>query len=419
MDMGVQIEFLVTPQLSIPSSPKYGEWPPAPDRVFQALVATAAETGQNMDVLRYLESAPTIKASDALAPPAPVRYVPDNFKRTKRYHQGAARHLPTVHPKSNTVLYIWKDMPEEVAEPIRLIVTNLTHIGRATSFVRGSLVTKDMGNGDWIPDEHGDLLLRAPYPGRLDHLCEAYAAGLRSSAAPSVGYRKAHENYFTTSWGDLMVLRPERQLALTETVYWTSKIRQAVMSLAPEDMPALIHGHGNHRHVAWTALPDVGHKYASGGIIGLGCWLPSDVTGHERALLGSIFMKLTKLDNIQLRIDSFGLKGLQQETWNRASRKWATVTPIALDRWPKKNKSAEQIISDSLVAMDLPAPLNITCSNESPLKKAANARKYPSRKGNRFITHAVIEWKNSISGPLLVGADRYFGSGLCRPIQGR
>ena len=95
MDVAVQIEFLVTPQLADPASPQYGEWPPAPDRVFQALVATAAETGKDLRILGHLESAPDIQATDATITRAPRRYVPDNFRRSDRYHQGAARYLRT------------------------------------------------------------------------------------------------------------------------------------------------------------------------------------------------------------------------------------------------------------------------------------------------------------------------------------
>jgi CRISPR-associated protein Csb2 len=220
-----------------------------------------------------------------------------------------------------------------------------------------------------------------------------------------------------TEWKDLMVLRPERQLDISETVQWSEKMRRAIMSKAPDDMPALIHGHSDHRHVAWAAIPDVGHKYASGGIIGLGCWLPSDITLPEKGFLGALFMQLEEVDGVKLRIDSMGLKGLQTSTWCNPSTTWATVTPIALDRWPKHNKSAEDIIVDSLKAMQLPEPIRVNCSNQSPIKKAANARKYPSRKANRYITHAVIQWPVSIVGPLLIGADRYFGSGLCRPLR--
>ncbi len=419
MEIAVQVEFLTTPQLSDPSFPKYGEWPPAPDRLFQALVATAAETGCDISVLSCLESAPAVKASEAISSHAPLRYVPDNFRRSKRYHQGAARYLPTVLPASPVVTYVWSNVPTSAILPLREIVQNITHIGRASSLARGSLVDAKSVSADWVPDDRGELLLRVPYPGRLDDLQEAYRAGSRSATAPVVGYRNAKNVYASTEWGDLMVLRPERQLDILNTPMWTDKMRRAVMSKAGDDIPALVHGHDDHRHVAWTAIPDVGHRYASGQILGLGCWVPSDITMKERGLIGSLLMKVEDLCGIKMQLDQVGLKGLQASTWSRASHTWASVTPIALDRWPKRKKPAEEIVADSLTALGLPQPTRVSCSGHSPVKGAANPRKYPSRRGNRFISHAVIEWSEPIAGPLLIGADRYFGSGLCRPTVER
>lgn len=417
MTFGVQIEFLVAPQLSDPASPRYGEWPPVPDRIFQALVATAAETGQSMEVLQHLESAPALQASNAIITEAPLQYVPDNFRRGKRYHQGAARYLPTVLPENPIVTYLWEDVPPDAIETLTNIVVQVTHIGRASSLVRATVIDPQTVEMNWRPDPHGYLQLRAPYPGRLEHLKVAYQAGLKSPTAPVFSYKNIKETYPSLNWGDLMVLRPDRQLPIEQTPIWAEKFRSAVMSKADENMPALIHGHDNHRHVAWTALPDVGHKYASGGILGLGCWLPGDVTLSERGLLGTLFVQLREVGGVKFELDQVGLKGLQRSTWSYPSKTWASVTPIALDRWPKKNKPAEIVMAESLIKMGLPRPLKVICSNHSPIKNAANPRKYPARKGNRFITHAIIEWEAPVEGPILMGADRYFGGGLCRPIM--
>ena len=416
MDVAVQIEFLVTPQLADPASPQYGEWPPAPDRVFQALVATAAETGKDLRILGHLESAPDIQATDATITRAPRRYVPDNFRRSDRYHQGAARYLPTVLPESPVVTYVWRNVPAEAVASLRAIVEQLSCVGRAASLVRGTLVEAEAVEVTWIPGAHGEVALRVPHPGRLDELCAAYEAGLHAPTAAAAGYRRAAALYPSTEWGDLLVVRPERQLAMAQTARWADKMRRAVMSHAGEDVPAFIHGHGVHRHVAWAAIPDVGHTYASGMILGLGCWLPADATLAERGLVGSLLLRVSDLEGIRLQLDPVGLKGLQASTWSRASRVWATATPMALDRWPKNKRPAEDIVRQSLAGLGLPEPLRVACANLPSVKGAVNARNYPARNGNRFITHAVIEWERPVVGPLLIGADRYFGSGLCRPL---
>ena len=415
MAIALQIEFLVTPQLTDPAAPQWAEWPPAPDRVFQALVATAAESGLNLEVLRYLESPPAIAASEALMDRAPRQFVPENFRRSSGYHQGAERFLPTAQPTSPLVTYLWSQVPVPAQSALAAIAGRITHIGRASSLVAARLVDHDHVIPNWVPDPRGDIAMRAPYAGRLDDLCSAFTAGLRSPTAPIHGYRRAERVYPSAGWGELMTLRPERQLDARLTAHWADRMRRAVMSQAPTAMPALLHGHGEERHVAWAAIPDVGHPYASGGILGLGCWCPADITLEERGLLGACLMRVSAVDGLRLELDAVGLKGLQSATWSRPARRWCSVTPIALDRWPKKRLSAETIISNSLQAMGLPAPANIECLSYSPLKGCPHASQYPSRRGNRFITHAVIEWDRAISGPLLIGADRFFGGGLCRP----
>ncbi len=415
MAIALQIEFLVTPQLSDPAAPQWAEWPPAPDRIFQALVATAAESGLDLAILRYLEAPPAIAASEALMAKAPRQFVPENFRRSSGYHQGAERFLPTARPTSPLVTYLWSQVPAAAVAALSAIAERLTHIGRASSLVAARVVDHDRVIPTLLPDPRGDIAIRAPYAGRLDDLCSAFAAGLRSPTAPIQGYRRAERVYPTAGWGELMTLRPERQLDVRLTPQWTDRLRRAVMSQAPPVMPALIHGHGEDRHVAWAAIPDVGHAYATGGILGLGCWCPADITLEERGLLGACLLRVTEVDGLRLELDRVGLKGLQTATWSRPARRWSSVTPIALDRWPKKRLSAETILSDSLRYLGLPAPANIECLSYSPLKGCPHASQYPSRRGNRFITHAVIDWEQAIGGPLLIGADRFFGGGLCRP----
>jgi len=416
MTLAIQFEFLVTPQLADPAQPEWGEWPPAPDRVFQALVATAAETGRNLAVLTALEHAPSICASVAMMTKAPLRYVPDNFRRSSGYHQGAARYLPTVLPDLPVVTYLWQGVPETVRQEIADIARAVTHLGRAASLVRAQVVDPEGLQPIWLPDAYGENRMRCPHNGRLNLLQQAYAAGLRSPPAQMERYRRADVHYPLERWGDLMSLRPSRQLDGRVAVRWTEALRSAIMASIAEDIPPLVSGHASARHVAWAAIPDVGHKYAQGGLLGLGCWLPADISQPECGLLWEHLNRLPGVKGVQLVHDRQGLKGLDYNTWASPSCQWGTITPIALDRWPKKNYPAEQVIADSLCRMGLPSPLSIECSSMSAFLGACPSNRYHSRKQNRQLTHAVIRWEKPVAGPLLVGADRFFGGGLCRPI---
>lgn len=326
--IAIQIEFLGVPKLSNPSDPRYAEWPPAPDRVFQALLASAAETGQDFAILSNLESAPAITHGDALCHKGPLHQVPTNFKSQ---HVNTPVYMPYAMTSDPAVTYSW-DVPANLAPALKPIVEAVTYVGRSSSFVRASIV--EAVEPTWVPDAQGELLMRVPHAGRLDELQVAYQAGHRSPPAHTTGYRRADTVYPTAGWGELRVLRPHRALDQQDTLIWTDKMRVAVMSHAPANMPSVIHGHDNHRHVAWTALPNVGNSYARGEILGIGCWLPADMTSAESAVLGASLLRVREIDGIQFQLDQVGLRGLQAETWNRASRSWASVTPIALDHWP-------------------------------------------------------------------------------------
>jgi CRISPR-associated protein Csb2 len=40
----------------------------------------------------------------------------------------------------------------------------------------------------------------------------------------------------------------------------------------------------------------------------------------------------------------------------------------------------------------------------------------PSSLASRFLTHAVIRFSEPVEGPVILGAGRFVGLGLCRPI---
>ncbi|MCP4114193.1 MAG: type I-U CRISPR-associated protein Cas5/Cas6 [Desulfobacteraceae bacterium] len=416
MDIGIQFEFLLKPRISKPSDQRFGEWPPAPDRVFQALVSAGAETGQDFFILSCLESAPAIQAAPGKTWAAPDRYVPENFRRGKQYHVGALRHSPIIIPENPIVTYVWRNIAEDAVKQVKGIVEQVTYIGRAKSIVRGTVVPADSVNIDYEPDKQGDCYIRTPYPGRLDDLEAAFQAGRRSLPAPETKYRKVSEKVVLTEWGDLIALRPNRTLDIHETSKWTDLMRKAVLSIGGDELPGLIHGHKCHRHLAWAAIPDVGHSHAKGHILGLGCWLPKEITEKERLMVVDLMTQVTNVKGIKMEFDHQRLKGLQTRTWSAKSRFWTTVTPAALDRWPKKD-SPENIIREHISQRGLPAPVNVICSSYSPVTGAAIAhfKKYACRRGSRYICHVQIEWKNPVEGPLLIGAERYFGGGLCRP----
>lgn len=418
MILALEIEFLGTPQLADPARPEWPEWPPAPDRVYQALVATAAETGKDLSMLRPLENTlPDVHCTWAQMAQAPLRYVPENFRRPSGYHTGAKQYLPTALPDSPVVTYVWHHQMAETLAFIKALAPNVTHIGRASSFVRA--VCRDRVDSDpaLVPSEDGTEQLRCALPGRLKGLQDAFEQGHPSPMVQPVKYRRNAIHHPSPGFSDLMALKVQPRLDSRTAVRMVEALRASTMSSVSEDIPPLISGHGSERRLAWAALPDVGHRHAKGEVIGLGCWLPKDITPQETGLVWFHLSRLKELQGRKLMLDSQGLKSLSFDTWSRPSEQWGSVTPIALDRWPKKNLSAEKIIADSLSRQGLPEPASLEVSALSAFTGAPAANRYLSRKGNRQLVHAVIRWHIPVAGPLLLGADRFFGGGLCRPIQ--
>ena len=128
--------------------------------------------------------------------------------------------------------------------------------------------------------------------------------------------------------------------------------------------------------------------------------------------------------------------GLQPEVWTSSrpmvpADTWATVTPIVLDRYPKKRESTgravevEQIIAASCNHLwadrSSPVPIIKVVATPSPLFAGVpHAASFPPLLSGpdsrpRFHMHALIIFAEPITGPLMVGAGRYRGYGLCRP----
>ena len=138
---------------------------------------------------------------------------------------------------------------------------------------------------------------------------------------------------------------------------------------------------------------------------------------------------------------------LDSSTWAGVSREWSTVTPIVLDRVPRargdaRDADVSRIISKSCTLQGLPAPVSIATSNvpylpgpplsvafppytlprrREPLAPSTLGNK-PAESGDGTVTrvhmHAYITFGKHVRGPIILGAGRYNGYGLCIPWGG-
>ena len=134
---------------------------------------------------------------------------------------------------------------------------------------------------------------------------------------------------------------------------------------------------------------------------------------------------------------------LDPSTWARQSKTWSSVTPIVLDRAPRARGDAydaevSRTIARSCTLQGLPAPASVYTSNvpylsgpplstafprytlptrgSSPAQGAGD--KKPAKEVARVHTHARITFDEDVCGPVILGAGRYNGYGLCMPTRG-
>jgi CRISPR-associated protein Csb2 len=136
------------------------------------------------------------------------------------------------------------------------------------------------------------------------------------------------------------------------------------------------------------------------------------------------------------RVEVSAKKSLSPELWCRASTRFITATPIALDKNPGNLRSnrdgtarkaaleAQRSISDACLRVVGVRPVSVEVSLAPLLPGAQHVRDFlpwPGRPGRlpRVRVHADVRFDVPVSGPLLVGAGRYFGLGLCVPVEDR
>ncbi|AGW14192.1 type I-G CRISPR-associated protein Csb2 [Megalodesulfovibrio gigas] len=438
------------------------EWPPHPDRLFSALLAVAAEAGgvasdgnggvdeASMVALRWLESQPPpmLHAGTAHARNAPIVYVPvdDDFTVKQKgcvlpeTRTRQPRQFPSVTLEAPTVCFIWPEAEPEPAirKTLAALVSRLGRLGHSSSLVQTRL-TESPPLPTHVPDARaGDMTLRVPTPGRLALLQHLFAVGRRPTPGALVRYRKVQdapaEAMAQGPFVEMIVFEkiagPAIDIAFTVAV--TSVMRDAVIKAAgmvTGQVPELLHGHGETPHVAYAALPFVGHRHADGHLMGVAALLPR---GVDKATRRTVLRCMARVSQLQFRqlgawevrprpMDSM-TRALMPETWTRPSRTWVTVSPVLLDRHPKKHLSAERILLESLTRAGLPAPDSLALDEAPMLAGSCNSRAFEQRHKpdlpRRFATHVTLTFATPVIGPLLLGAGRYFGLGLFRPCDG-
>ncbi|MCA9226489.1 MAG: type I-U CRISPR-associated protein Cas5/Cas6, partial [Planctomycetales bacterium] len=400
------------------------EFPPHPDRFFQALVAAWGRGGcdpKQRQALEWLEaqSAPTIHASESLDRPTLTVYSPTNDQlKAERNKEWLAASTVPISP---TVVYNWSaDPPIEIRQSLSDLARSVTYVGRSESLVRASIA--DPVTPNWIPDDAtGNYLMRVSQAGRLADLEAAFQAGLRPQAAGWIGYRHASSTYLTGEWRTLIPFELVGAVDLRHCVRLAKAIRSCLLAACPDPVPEWVSGHSadgdrlRNSHVGIVPLANVGHSHADGRVLGIGILIPTGITAEQQLMAFQDFCREPQAlgPQIMLRRAQSANLTLSATRWTTPSRAWGTVTPIACHRWPKRGQVRDIIYRDVQQA-NLPEPKSITVHATSPVNGGLFGEVEQAPK--RFRAHATIEFDQPIAGPICVGAGRYLGLGFCLPV---
>jgi CRISPR-associated protein Csb2 len=271
------------------------------------------------------------------------------------------------------------------------------------------------------------------------------------------------------------------ELPLVSTLAVVAALRGTIMKHSGEQpVPAWVSGHepngapqqsDDDAHLAIVPLPFVGHPHADGHLLGMGLGFPRSTARRQRgSVLGPLLLHEdgTRRD-VRLKLGRLGEWTLSKRDWNEQRRAlqpeswtahpsgatvWASVTPVVLDKYPKANRQNDRvawteevcdIVATACERIGLPRPVAVDIDTTSwhlgssravQKQRALRGRPqtvehattgwgdgfphYPPKGTNapRPQTHVWLQFAEPVVGPVLLGAGRYRGYGLCMPVKG-
>lgn len=450
------------------------EWPPHPARLFSALASALHECKLGAGVraaLQWLEAQPepAIYANppqhggaaravcDVFVPVNDPKHKTLAILPDKRLRQ--LRWFPAFTPTGKTVYFIWRaaELEPYIVEALQLAAEHVTYLGHSMSpvrvFVRCALPLAIQPT--LIPDPEGKLLLRTPAPGRLAYLEERHRQRLDNEGLqPRLGRISAYRiaaaeppvEIARSVFQHVFVLRCEhdRHLPLTGAFHLCGLLRKAVLECCPDPLPEIISGHrpdgaaSAQAHLALMPLANIAHAQADGRIMGFALLLPKQATLAERQQLmqGLLALRTLRLGRWgEWRLCLLGAealagaaRALQPSVYSEAHRHWASVTPVVFGHFPKPKpgKDVLAVIGRACRDIGLPAPAWAELVPASRFKAVPLAKSFIGEEFDRsaylrgkLTAHVVLRFAEPVCGPIILGAGRFLGLGVCKPDRVR
>ena len=400
------------------------------------------------------------------SPQKALELFPEKREKQERFY-------PSVTPDAARVTYVWSQTPQDgTVKALDGLLCRVTRLGHSSSLVSCRVIV-DPPVANYILSESGESI-RAVRRGQTAELERQYARhrGFKRRALPyeDAQYRKidgdmaSRRPAVSNTSGEWIVfqLEPESRFwQSTQSAGIAAAMRNTVMGHVDDPIPEEISGTDRNGiptmdpHVAFIALPYAGFPHADGRILGIAVSMPKSLKGESRlAVLRAIGKwedagKTPKAESkrASLKIGNrtihasrqFGpqpMVSLRQSTWSRPSRRWISITPIALPRHPgnlskgsaaaraRAWKAAESAIASSCEHVRLPHPSSIVMSHDPFAQGSSPSASYPPfmQKGSdgdpvrRKLIHASLVFEEKVKGPMMLGTGRFAGLGLMRPM---
>ena len=408
------------------------------------------------------------------------------------------RTYPTIIPDESTVWFIWPaaEPSDQQRDALDGLLSRVARIGHSSTLV-ACRRADEAPSPTWTPArDRGGARLRVPRAGLIDRLEAAFASHRgeepRMLPAGMVYYQQpqppAPSPRAPLLGGDWYVLgiSGRRLPSATQALAIARATRSSLLAHGDQPSPEILSGHQrpcgggptpplDRPHLAVVPLLNAGNPYSDGAVSGIALVLPTECPGHDKkaveravrswsaagfelllpAFPGGQPVRLTlqdlgadRADGSQGWLDTAltaRRKTTTRDYWCRPARRWLTVTPIALDRFPGNLRSRDLAARDRAEAeaaasvaracvfaglADSPGQVRVNIRLDAPLvgvpaspggRRSRGQRQFPGYQTGsgtpRACVHAEIEFTEPVRGPVLVGAGRYFGYGLCLPRQ--
>ena len=409
--------------------------------------------------------APTVFVPPNDAGGAEIEVLPDQRRRQ-------ARAFRVAIPGDSVVRFYWPDDPSApAAAALERLARRVASLGHSASLVRFAFGIRagSVPTHAWRPDPRGATVLRVPYGGRLADLERWFSDDggrkrvERSRSLRSERYRAPPSGLHATpaarsvfggvnDWfvfEDAGGFRPD----LLAFGHVARRMRDTLMTVGPQPPPEIVSGHDSQGrpsarpHVAIVPLANIGWAHSMGDLLGFAVILPRGVEPDERHAAirslaafvrfegdrahGSLNLRTQDVWSVE-RSAVPSRASLTPTRWCAVGRTWASVTPVFLDRFPDHGDLIEEavLVAAACRNVGLPEPVEIEIHKHSAFAGAPPA--YPAR-GNparldwslprgasyrdRPRRHVVLRFPDPVEGPVILGAARYHGLGLCLPLD--